>query len=544
VLAGVTVASAWTACAALGTGTARDSKFQPNLEATVRYLQNAQQEDGGFAEVGAEPNADFSAWVALALAAAGINPRDQTTVNQHYVAGHSAFSYLAENAHKAFYTTDFERELLVVDASGTSPHDFGGVDLAGELLARQILQGAEAGGFPHVAAGAQAGVNDTIFAILALSPIREPAAEAAVQRAAQWLEAGQNCDGSWPTLTPRRQKPCEAARELLPKETEGEVDMTGAAIEALNAARRPEPEGQRKAFEFLKEAQVENGGFPEFRGESEPNVASTAWVVQAMWSAGINPETWLTPSGHEPLGYLASMQQPDGHIRWEEHQELNGMWMTAYVTPAFTGNPLPIPAVPYVPFPLLPPEGSTGSTVTAAVGSGNGAGGTSKRKGRGLRTEGDGTRAPLFSRPQPHSKGHTPGGVRQLEASRHAERHHKRLNPGRARRKTAPTIDGRDTATRRVRHPDTGAGDTGAQLSGAAATSKVTPDTETEVKGVLIGNPGKKTDKPREGGAPGLRSAGVGGDQEQWPMLAVCAAIALLILTGALIERRRPQVTL
>ena len=53
-------------------------------------------------------------------------------------------------------------------------------------------------------------------------------------------------------------------------------------------------EGQEKAFEYLREAEEPDGGFLEFPGESEPNVASTAWVVQAMWSAGMNPETWLT----------------------------------------------------------------------------------------------------------------------------------------------------------------------------------------------------------------------------------------------------------
>src|SRR5580700_7951843 len=73
--------------------TARDSKFQPNLERTVRYLQNAQLESGGFAEPGSEPGSDFTAWVALALAAAGINPRDQTTAKQHWVGGHSAYAY-------------------------------------------------------------------------------------------------------------------------------------------------------------------------------------------------------------------------------------------------------------------------------------------------------------------------------------------------------------------------------------------------------------------------------------------------------------------
>lgn len=493
--------------------TAADSRFQPNLEATVRYLQEAQQKDGGFAEPGGEPSSDFTAWVTLALAAAGINPRDQTTAKQHYAAGHSAYSYLAENAHKASLTTDFERELLVVDATGSSPRDFGGIDLVEQILARQIEQGSEAGAFPHQAGSPEAGVNDTIFAIIALSPIHEPAVEEAVSRAAQWLEAEQDCDGSWPTTDPRPARPCVAGeRRLLLGEPEGEVDMTAAAVQALQAAGRSDAKGLAAAFAFLREAQTENGGFPELSGGTEPNVASTAWAVQAMWSAGINPEDWTTHSdlpSEEPLGYLASMQQPNGHIRWEAGRELNGMWMTAYVTPAFTGNALPIPPPAYDPLPALPPGGSTGD------------GGVSGKRRKGVIAGGGGTRAPLFSRPQPNSKGHTPGGARQLDGHEQA-RSPRRRNPGRSRRGPAPTIGGAGRARSRVAD------------SGAAAGR--------QVNGVLIGDASATgADGLLEAGAPGLRSAGASSDEAGWPTTAILTAIALLMIAGVLVERRRPQ---
>ena len=59
------------------------------------------------------------------------------------------------------------------------------------------------------------------------------------------------------------------------------------------------------------------------------------------------------------------MQQPDGHIRYEASEELNGMWMTAYVTPAFTGNSLPIPEVPYVPLPSTSPPAAENPEMAA-----------------------------------------------------------------------------------------------------------------------------------------------------------------------------------
>ena len=63
------------------------------LDNTVRFLESAQNSDGGFSANG-EPeeasNPDFTAWVAIALAAAGINPQDQSQPG-----GASAYSYLS-----------------------------------------------------------------------------------------------------------------------------------------------------------------------------------------------------------------------------------------------------------------------------------------------------------------------------------------------------------------------------------------------------------------------------------------------------------------
>jgi len=166
-----------------------------SLDATVRYLQEAQQANGGFGATG-EPSQITSAWTAIALAAAGINPR-----SQRRPGGTDAFSYLVSHYRGGIddsecapiaCTTAFERELMVVNASGSSPHDFGGVDLAGELLARKRSDGA----FPHVPGG-QPGVNDTIFAIFALAPIQEPAPQAAIGPAADWIESIQLANGGW-----------------------------------------------------------------------------------------------------------------------------------------------------------------------------------------------------------------------------------------------------------------------------------------------------------------------------------------------------------
>src|SRR5215204_1651887 len=246
-----------------------NAENKARLDSTVRYLQDVQQRSGGFAKAG-EPGQIASAWTALALAAAGINPRDQSRPG-----GVDAFTFLVSHFEEGVAeelcapqacTTTYGRELMVVNAAGAAPHDFGGVDLVGKLLARKRPDGS----FPHVPGG-QAGVNDTIFAILALAPVEEPAAQAPIQAAAEWVEAQQQDDGSW---------------SWKDREAPGEVDMTGAAIQALVAAGRGGSGAVDRGLDYLRDAQAPDGGFPALPGEPESNVASTAWAVQAIWAVG------------------------------------------------------------------------------------------------------------------------------------------------------------------------------------------------------------------------------------------------------------------
>jgi prenyltransferase beta subunit len=577
-------------CAVLVSCTSDSALAAPNnstnkgrLESTVRFLQNAQNPDGGFGgNLGGESNQDFSAWVTFALAADSINPQDQATnggVDAYaYLTSHAAQALRRELCEPIICTTSLERELLVADAAGTSPHDYGGMDLVSELLARELPDGS----FPFVPGG-HGEINDTIYAILSLSLVQEPAAQSAVKHATEWLIAAQNRDGSWSAQNSQTEA--------------GEVDMTGAALQALNAPGQPTPgESEQKALKYLHAAQEPDGGFPERPGEGESNVASTAWAVQGLWAAGEDPEKWVKSPGREPLDYMESLQQSDGHIRYRAREERNGVWMTAYVAPAFAGQPLPIPPVPRsvksTPTPPSP------ATPTPSPGSAeHGQGGEFSQPGGSVIAGSGGTGAPLFSRPQPQSKGKKPGGRRQLRST-HAgaaykrtkqrrnpgtRRHTKqRRNPGTRHSTTDPTAatpalepssnhhrrgagsaakgvgavasaTGLSTSTgstKNARGP--GPAPAGAGSGGSAgirglyttAGSAQQPDGQ-EIRGVLIGAPGS-TDAQNalEPGAPGLRGAGAGGNRTPWLVIGIAGALFLSALIGAQIERRRPEMIL
>jgi hypothetical protein len=479
--------------------------YQERLDSTVRYLQSVQNSDGGFgSEAGGGSTPSFSAWAALALAAAGINPQDQAREG-----GTSVYTYLSDHANELKSSLELARELLVVDASGTQPHDYGGVDLVSELLGRRLTGAGREGAFAELAGGSTPSVNDTIFAILALSSIQEATVQHAVRQAAEWVIEVHNAEAGWPSTTvcPSHAVPASGC--------ESDVDMTGAAIEALNAAGLHKTPAQEGAFEYLHRVQDNNGGFPQYAGESEPNVASTAWVVQGMWSADEKPETWVKDPSEptdEPLGYLASMQQPDGHIRYKASEEFNGVWMTAQVAPAFAGRYYPLPEVPRRVVSTPPPTGPGGGVIAGGGGDG----------------------APLFSRPLPQSTGHTPGGARLLHSRKRTPKKTVRHPREPDLRSRAPALAiatpsaGRRAASARAGHRrGTGSGSGPPLVTGLLLDAHRSPEQASS-----------------ESGAPGLRSASTGGNQTSWLAIAIGGLIVLLILAGSLLELRRPQVVL
>jgi hypothetical protein len=525
--------------------------FTPTLDRTVRFLQEDQNKDGGFGgEAGYPSDPDVSSWVALALAAASVNPHDQRKPG-----GVDVYSYLAAHAGELTLTTDFERALLVVDAAEYPPRPLGGVNLVEGILRSRLPNGS----FTHEAGGVNPGMNDTIFAILALAPIKEPAIEAVVHEAAGWVIAEQNADHSWPSWCPK--SVCGRGG----KDPQDSTDMTGAALEALNAAGIHDTEAQAHALEYLHEAQLPDGGWPQAIGEPESNVGSTAWVVQGIWASGGNPETWVT-GGNEPLGYLASLQGEDGHIRYMRSREMNGVWMTSYATPAFAGRELPPTAVPLSsdheePPPAEQPTGTEEATGAAKApplstsSSGDGDGGF--QQGEAVIAGGGGDGAPLFSRPKPQSKGKTPGGARvvrrqKLEAKDHSHNRrganqHQARGTEKAEPQSRPEADQEVAAVSRTAttggegggggDEGTGRGAKGAPLPVKGAPREPVTTSGEEVSGTVIGSP-EGTKGKLAFGAPGLKSAGAGGSGLG---AAIAIGVAALLAAGVGVgwEQRR-----
>lgn len=506
---------------------------EKELDATVAYLQNVQNVDGGFGyEFGKPSDPMFSSWVALALAAFGVNPKEQARPG----GGTPVLTYLQAHTAELELTTDWSRTALVAIAAGVPARNFGGTDLVARLLDRRLPNGA----FKHRANDEIAGVNDTAFAVLAFSEIDDPEAKAAIGPAVDWLLTVQGEDGAW-GWSPDGKTPSS--------------DMTAAVIQALIAGGRAGTPQQQRGFDYIRTRQRENGGFAYDSPSGEPNTASTAWVAQAMWAAGIDPGSWRR-SGGDPLDFLADMQQPDGSVPWTRKDQSGTVWMTAYAAPAFAGRQLPIKRVPdgvKPPTPTATP--SVAPTATGTPAATPGQDGFQPTPSDGVKSGGGGKKAPLFSQPLPQSQGRTRGGARQREqaapratATPKRTRQHRASTRARSRSpqrpSTSPVPAASATATSTPTPTPTAVLAAGAQ-TGDGLTLAGDPDSANGSGGGGSGLPyvrgtivSASVDAALMAGAPGLRGAGSGGTSASEAARLIAALLLIALACGWIAERR------
>ncbi len=282
--------------------------------ASLRYLERAQNADGGF---GPAPRAASSqlqtGWAALGLAAAGRNPLDVRR------GGRNPVDAMRRAARTLTDTGEVERTILVLAAAGISPRAFAGRDLVAALLRRQRPDGSF-DGF----------VSFTAFGVLALRAAGRPPSSPAVRRAAAWLRRQQNRDGGW-----------SFARRGVPSG----VDDTSAPLQALAAAGQRGP-ATRRGLAFLRRAQNADGGFPLTPGGGS-NAQSTAWAVQGAIAAGARPDGLRRRgAGRSGPAYLRSLVAPDGSVRYSRTSGQTPVWVTAQALVAFARTAFPLSPVP------------------------------------------------------------------------------------------------------------------------------------------------------------------------------------------------------
>ena len=268
----------------------------------LTYLLSAQNRDGGFGAARGQPSsALYSGWVALALVADRRNPAGVSR------GGHSLLGYI--KATLAHDPGSLERTILVAGAAGVPATDFGGHNLLAALKRDIRTNGSVSGQ-----------VNLTTFAVLALraAGVTPPA------RMLRWLVRQQDANGGFSYAK---------AGDLA------DIDDSAAALQAL--AGTANHRARRRAVAFIRAAQNRDGGFPAEPGGTS-NAQSTAWAVQGLIAAGVDPARVRTHGSPSPLRYLRSRITRTGAVNYARGVSLTPVWVTAEAIVALDRKPFPL----------------------------------------------------------------------------------------------------------------------------------------------------------------------------------------------------------
>jgi energy-coupling factor transport system substrate-specific component len=309
---GTARASAPARARASGRASARAARA--NVSQEVAFLISAQNADGGFGGTpGLRTSELYSAWAALGLAAAGIDPARTAR------GGHTVLDAIRGQAATIEGAGDLERTILALRACGAPATLAGHGDLVDALLRFRASDGS----FEDL-------VNITSFAVLALRAAGRAADDPLVHDAASWLARQQGAGGGFGY----------AARGGA-----ADVDDTGAAIQALVAAGDAISPAVARAAAYLENAVDRDGGLPQQPG-AESNAQSTAWAIQGLLAAGRNPAKAPRGARRSPLAYLEGLRMSDGSVRYSRTVVQTPVWVTAQALTALVGKVLPIDPPP------------------------------------------------------------------------------------------------------------------------------------------------------------------------------------------------------
>ena len=135
----------------------------------------------------------------------------------------------------------------------------------------------------------------------------------------------------------------------------GEIERT---ILLLHAAGVRSGHRVGHALHFLTGAQNRDGGFGQYRGY-DSNTQSTAWTVQGLVAIGRDP-SGVRRHGHDPLGYIVSLQRKDGSVRYARSSSQTPVFVTSQAIMALRRRA----------FPLKPVRAKSTAARKAARGSG------------------------------------------------------------------------------------------------------------------------------------------------------------------------------
>lgn len=130
---------------------------------------------------------------------------------------------------------------------------------------------------------------------------------------------------------------------------EGDSNTTALVMQSLAANGVAANDAAiTQAVAYLKTQQNDDGGFPyqkpsQYGTDTDAN--STAYVIQGLLAAGLDPAGFKSAAGNDPLAALLKLQNPDGAFRFQGASGEDNVLATLQAIPALRYASLPI-AIP------------------------------------------------------------------------------------------------------------------------------------------------------------------------------------------------------
>lgn len=290
-------------------GLAASPAVEDAVDRGLDFIKAHQNTDGGFIEPNTDTTSIGSTWfVTNALVAAGEDPLSWSK------NGKTPLNYLVESPDgKSDGTGEITKWITFVAACKKDPYTYADYDSVAALK-EKIKEDGRVGNY----------IYTTYWGVFGLAAAGE---DTSAQIA--WLRTQQNADVSFGSYGTENGD-------------SGDADNTAAVIMAMRASGVPaDAPAIQKAVSFLKDVIEENGGY-NYGYYSAPNLASTAWAVQAFCSVGIDPSTVKSSAGNSPVDYLLSLQKEDGSFKYTETLTDTPVSMTARAVAALSGCSYPI----------------------------------------------------------------------------------------------------------------------------------------------------------------------------------------------------------
>jgi hypothetical protein len=287
----------------------------PAVTRALDWLRTQQAGDGSIDAV------DSSAWAAIAFARAGVDPG---TVQQP--GGASLRDYVlastrpVDPAHLWQSLLALERQVLAIAAMGLDARSAAGFDAVQDIEAT----------FDGLQLGDPRGLNDDIFGLQALHAAGVPNDDPVIQQVRLFVTLNQQPSGAWSFGSYVPPDAFNIGFAVL----FADVDTTGQGTVAMLATgSSATDESILRAEAWVKLNQNLDGGCTwspanlvldvlDVALGGDPgrlltsNADSTSWGMMGLQRAGqdVRGPLWTTPTGQNPVGFLLSLQQPDGHF--------------------------------------------------------------------------------------------------------------------------------------------------------------------------------------------------------------------------------------